>query len=68
MLVMLMNDQLISPQTVCQGCLMANQQGQPRWQRGKLLCGRTLKWMADEVGDRPTQYECQMGFRIADID
>jgi len=67
MLVVLMNEQIISPQTVCQSCLMADTQGKPRWRRGKLLCGRALTLMADEVSDRPNQYECQMGFRIADI-
>ena len=68
MLVILMNDQVISPQTVCQGCLMANQQGQPRWHSGRLLCGRALPWAAQDLGDRPNQYECRMGFRVADIE
>lgn len=76
MLVILMNDQLISPQVVCQGCLMADQHGQPRWHSGKLLCGRVLQCSTVEGGDtcyaqvnpRHNQYECQMGFRVADID
>ena len=68
MLVILMNDQLLQPKAVCQGCLMADQQGKPRWHGGKLLCGRALTWTPGDGGDRPNQYECQMGFRIADID
>lgn len=67
MLVILMNDQLIQPNAVCQGCLMADQQGKPRWHGGKLLCGRSLQWASDDGEARPNQYECQMGFRIADI-
>ena len=68
MLVILMIDQLISPQNVCQGCLMADRHGKPRWQSGKLSCGQALQWSQVEDSDRPSQYECQMGFRIADID
>lgn len=65
MLVILMDNQLLSPQQVCQGCLMADQSGQPRWQGGQLRCGRALHKLADEL---PEQYECQMGFRIAHIE
>lgn len=81
MLVILMNDQLIQPKAVCQGCLMADQQGKPRWHRGKLLCGRALqcppeKCSPEQDGNTcsapgnpyPHQYECQMGFRITHID
>ncbi|HEY9877789.1 MAG TPA: hypothetical protein V6D29_05000 [Leptolyngbyaceae cyanobacterium] len=65
MLVIVMDNQLIAPQAVCQGCLMANQQGQPRWHHGELRCGRTLNQIDS---GQPTQYECQMGFRIANIE
>lgn len=64
MLVILMKNQLLSPQAVCQSCPMADQSGQPRWQRGQLRCGRPLK---NRVHNGPAQYECQMGFRIAEI-
>ena len=64
MLVILMDKQLLPTQKVCPGCLMANRQGQPRWQHGKLRCGRLLEKLADE---QPDQYECQMGFRVANI-
>lgn len=65
MLVVVMENQLLSPQQVCQSCLMADQSGQPRWQPGKLRCGRALTKAPDNL---PEQYECQMGFRIANIE
>lgn len=65
MLVILMDNQLLPPQTVCQSCLMADQMGQPRWRQGQLRCGRALHKLTD---NQPDQYECQMGFRIANID
>lgn len=65
MLVILMDDQVIAPDRVCQGCLMADQQGQPRWSAGRLRCGRALNKM---VESQPDQYECQMGFRVANIE
>jgi len=60
-----MDDQIISPDCVCQGCLMADQSGLPRWSSGKLRCGRTLQKGMD---NQPDQYECQMGFRVANIE
>lgn len=64
MLVILTERQLLSPQHVCQGCLMADQSGQPRWHDGRLMCGRAL----GKGGGPTNQYECQMGFRVANID
>lgn len=65
MLVILMENQLIAPQQVCQNCLMADQSGQPRWNQGQLRCGRTLMQRSENL---PAQYECQMGFRVANIE
>lgn len=65
MLVIIMENQLLLPQQVCQACLMADQSGQPRWQPGRLRCGRALSKPTD---DQPEQYECQMGFRVANIE
>ncbi|MEO0827092.1 MAG: hypothetical protein AAFX95_00220 [Cyanobacteria bacterium J06639_16] len=65
MVVILMKDQLISPQAVCKSCLMADQSGQPRWRRGQLFCGKRIDCVGEE---QPKQYECQMGFRVANID
>lgn len=65
MLVVVMNDHLLKPQTICQGCLLANHQGLPRVDQGHLTCGRLL----DSGGQQKVaaQYECQMGFRIASV-
>lgn len=65
MLVMLVGDQLLSPQQICPGCLFADHAGRPRWQDGVLKCG-----------NRPTpplpatnnQIECPMGFRLVEVD
>jgi hypothetical protein len=65
MLVILTENQLLSPHQVCQNCLMADQSGQPRWHQGQLRCGRALHKLAES---QPDQYECQMGFRVAHIE
>jgi hypothetical protein len=65
MLVIIMENQLLPTQNVCQACLMADQSGQPRWQQGQLRCGRALNKLTAE---QPEQYECQMGFRVANIE
>ncbi len=65
MLVILMDNQILAPHHVCQSCLMADQTGQPRWDRGQLRCGRVLYKGA---GSQPDQFECEMGFRIANIE
>jgi hypothetical protein len=64
MLVILMDNQLVAPEQICQTCLLANQQGQPRWSSGRLRCGRAVNKLTDQDLD---QYECQMGFRVANI-
>jgi hypothetical protein len=65
MLVILVGDQIISPQKVCQTCLLADQSGQPRWQQGQLRCGHAIRKLAET---QPNQYECQMGFRVANVE
>lgn len=65
MLVILMENQLLTPHDVCQSCLMADQSGQPRWNHGQLRCGRALQ---KHTAEQPDQYECQMGFRVANIE
>lgn len=64
MLVILMDDRIIFPQQVCQTCLMADGSGQPRWRHGQLGCGHPISKPASHQAE---QYECQMGFRIANI-
>jgi hypothetical protein len=65
MLVILTDEQILAAQQVCQGCVLADQSGTPRWSRGKLGCGHPLEQSGK---GRPTLYECQMGFRIANIE
>ncbi|MBV8883537.1 MAG: hypothetical protein JO235_05990 [Chroococcidiopsidaceae cyanobacterium CP_BM_RX_35] len=64
MLVILMDDQLLAPQHVCQSCLLADRSGQPRWRQGQLRCGQAIRKLTPT---QPDQYQCQMGFRIANI-
>ncbi len=73
MLVILMENQLLQPATVCQSCPMASQSGLPRWQQGRLRCGRPVTKALDTdsiqspQNQSPQQYECAMGFRIAEL-
>jgi hypothetical protein len=65
MLVILTDEHILSTHQVCQGCLLATGDGQPRWRGGKLGCGQSLGKAATH---QPTLYECQMGFKIANIE
>lgn len=65
MLVIVMEDQILAPHQVCQACLMADQSGQPRWNQGKLRCGRALGKATEHL---PEQFECQMGFRVVQVE
>ncbi len=65
MLVILMDEQILAPQHVCQSCLLADQSGQPRWRQGQLRCGQVIR---NEREQQPDQYKCLMGFRIANIE
>ncbi|MDC0834920.1 hypothetical protein POG22_18200 [Geitlerinema sp. CS-897] len=64
MLVVLMEDRVLPPCQVCQGCLLADRNGQPRWHHGKLDCGHAVGKLTDK---HPNRYECVMGFSIANI-
>ena len=64
MLVILMNEQILAPGQVCQSCLLADRGGQPRWRGGKLRCGQAISKLSEQ---QPDQYDCIMGFRVADI-
>ncbi|WP_068816047.1 hypothetical protein [Phormidesmis priestleyi] len=65
MLVILAGDRILSPQKVCKHCVMADQSGQPRWSHGELRCGHAIRKLTEQ---QPDQFECQMGFRVAEID
>ncbi|WP_071191337.1 hypothetical protein [Trichormus sp. NMC-1] len=64
MLVILMDEQILAPEQVCQSCLLANGSGQPRWGGGQLRCGQAIRQLTEQ---HPEQYECVMGFRIANV-
>ncbi|MGB5963155.1 MAG: hypothetical protein WBG73_21135 [Coleofasciculaceae cyanobacterium] len=65
MLVLLTDEQVLSPSQVCPGCLLADQNGQPRWRQGKLGCRNPLRKCP---ATQPNQYECEMGFRVANVE
>lgn len=64
MLVILIEEQILAPQHVCQSCLLADHSGQPRWRKGQLRCGQALLTNQQQ----PDQYQCMMGFRVANIE
>jgi len=65
MLVILTDEQIISPTQVCPTCLFADKNGQPRWRQGKLCCGHALRNLSEK---QAAQYECEMGFRVANVE
>jgi len=65
MLVILTEEQIIGCERVCQGCVLADRTGSPRWSHGKLSCGRSVGKSKENQLDL---YQCQMGFRLAKID
>ena len=78
MLVIVTKNQLLQPAMVCQSCPMASQSGLPRWQHGRLRCGRPVTKALDTGSSQslqnpslqdqsPQQYECAMGFRVAEL-
>jgi len=65
MLVLLTDSQLLSPEAVCQNCLLADRDGLPRWRQGRLTCGHAV---GNPHYGPATQFECQMGFRLAQVE
>ncbi|EDX85674.1 hypothetical protein S7335_3377 [Synechococcus sp. PCC 7335] len=59
---------MVQPKTVCQSCPMASQSGLPRWNQGRLRCGRMIEqpWQENLPQYEP-QYECTMGFRVTKL-
>ncbi|HIK48768.1 hypothetical protein [Thermosynechococcus sp. M55_K2018_012] len=64
MLVILTQNQILPSQSVCQSCLFADRQGQPRWHEGQLRCGAPLGSTA-EAGCQ--HFRCQMGFHLVAV-
>ena len=65
MLVILTNDNILSARAVCQSCLLADHQGLPRWNQGKLGCGHSVTPFDNH---QPERYECEMGFQVAQVE
>ncbi|WP_267383648.1 hypothetical protein [Cyanobacterium sp. uoEpiScrs1] len=66
MLVILTQENVLSAQTVCQDCLLADHQGLPRWKQGTLGCRSSLDKNLDT--HQPKHYQCQMGFQIVEVE
>lgn len=64
MLVMIVGDRLVPVKQVCQNCVMASRDGQPRWDSGQLRCGQAI---ASLMPQQPDQFDCQMGFRVVQV-
>ncbi len=64
MLVIMTENQIYNHEIVCQNCLLADISGHPRWKQGKLCCGHNVTKHTDK---QPDQYECEMGFRLVNI-
>ncbi len=64
MLVILTDRQILSTKQVCGGCLMADSCGLPRWREGELCCGHLVE---NTSGKQPKVYECEMGFRVTEV-
>jgi hypothetical protein len=62
MIVMIVDQQILSPKQVCQNCLMSDQSGLPRWRDSKLGCG---KLAPQKISRQAPVYQCQMGFNVA---
>jgi hypothetical protein len=65
MLAIFTGDRILSPRLVCQNCLLANHQGLPRWQQGKLGCGSRLN--LSPYLSPSDAYQCPMGFYVAEV-
>lgn len=68
MLVVILNDRIVAPERVCQACLLADRDGQPRWRQGKLSCGRIIRDLNCCSEPQANAYECQMGFRLVNLE
>ncbi len=68
MLIVIINDRILAPQQVCQDCLLADHDGQPRLRQGKLGCARLVCNLTHCNEPQPTAYHCQMGFKLIEID
>jgi hypothetical protein len=61
MIVVIAGQQILSPQQVCQNCLLSDQSGLPRWRDSKLGCSKTPPLQGSP---QAKIYQCQMGFNV----
>ncbi|MGA7952482.1 MAG: hypothetical protein WCA07_03075 [Gloeobacterales cyanobacterium] len=61
MWVVILEKQVIRSDIVCSSCLLANSQGHPRYDNGRLRCGRLSQTLPEAI----SQYQCTMGFQLA---
>ena len=66
MWVVVMDEQIVSPERVCQHCLMADQSGNPRGNREKLRCARHQRRSSNPSAPTPL-VECEMGFLLTNV-
>ncbi len=64
MLVIIVNEQILSARQICQNCLMADRSGLPRWRDDQLGCGKASQKFTDR---QASIYTCQMGFRVTKV-
>jgi hypothetical protein len=69
MIVMIVDQQILSPKQICQNCLMSDQSGLPRWHDSQLGCGKMRLHSGGGASSPQTSkqaqvYECQMGFNV----
>lgn len=79
MIVIIADQQILDPKKICQGCLMSDQRGLPRWRNSKLGCGKMhgkphlslyedLSFYEDKRSQQPSPqakvYQCHMGFNV----
>ncbi|MCS6783129.1 MAG: hypothetical protein RMI89_06295 [Gloeomargarita sp. SKYBB_i_bin120] len=57
----LLSDQVLEPEVICQSCPLASQRGTPRWSGGRLGCGYPAQ---RGEAQEPLAFECAMGFRV----
>jgi hypothetical protein len=76
MVMILAGDQVLSPQQVCPGCVLADPSGQPRWRNGALTCCPQYSiappCQTHSLGSNADNHpcpsvECAMGFRIVQV-
>ncbi|MEL6440118.1 MAG: hypothetical protein AAFQ80_12785 [Cyanobacteria bacterium J06621_8] len=64
MVVMLADEQIFPAHKVCQGCLMSDRHGLPRWHENQLKCGKIIP---QAIPRQCKVYQCLMGFKVTQV-